>query len=59
MKRLARRLDPSQPVTTAMDDGWGEGVSGVVDVQGFNYHHGKEIDDFHGPALSEAAYDRH
>lgn len=47
MKRLARRLDPSRPVTTAMDDGWGEGVSGVVDVQGFNYHHGKEIDDFH------------
>jgi beta-galactosidase len=47
MKRLARRLDPSRPVTTAMDDGWGEGVSGVVDVQGFNYEHGAEIDAFH------------
>ena len=47
MKRLARRLDPSRPVTTAMDDGWGEGVSGVVDVQGFNYKHGPEIDAFH------------
>ena len=47
MKRLARRLDPSRPVTTAMDDAWGQGVSGVVDVQGFNYKHGAEIDDFH------------
>jgi beta-galactosidase len=47
MKRLARRLDPSRPVTTAMDDAWGEGVSGVVDVQGFNYKHGPEIDAFH------------
>jgi len=47
MKRLARRLDPSRPVTTAMDGGWGEGVSGVVDVQGFNYKHGPEIDAFH------------
>jgi len=47
MKRLARRLDPTRPVTTAMDDAWGEGVSAVVDVQGFNYKHGPEIDDFH------------
>jgi beta-galactosidase len=47
MKRLVRRLDPSRPVTTAMDDAWGRGVSGVVDVQGFNYKHGPEIDDFH------------
>jgi len=47
MRRLARRLDPSRPVTTAMDDAWGEGVSGVVDVQGFNYKHGPEIDAFH------------
>ena len=47
MKRLVRRLDPSRPVTIAMDDAWGRGVSGVVDVQGFNYKHGLEIDDFH------------
>ena len=25
----------------------GQGVSAVVDVQGFNYKHGPEIDDFH------------
>jgi beta-galactosidase len=47
MKRLARRLDPSRPVTIAMNYAWGHGVSGVVDVQGFNYKHGPEIDDFH------------
>jgi beta-galactosidase len=47
MKRLVRRLDPNRPVTTAMDGAWGYGVSGVVDVQGFNYKHGREIDDFH------------
>ena len=47
MKRLARRLDPSRPVTVAMNDEWGRGISAVVDVQGFNYKHGPEIDDFH------------
>ena len=47
MKRLVRRLDPSRPVTVAMDDAWGQGVSEVVDVQGFNYKRGPEIDDFH------------
>ncbi|PYX93939.1 MAG: beta-galactosidase, partial [Acidobacteria bacterium] len=56
MKRLVRRLDPSRPVTVAMNGGWGKGFSGVVDVQGFNYagggggggtNTGKHIDDFH------------
>lgn len=56
MKRLARKLDPTRPVTMAMNGGWGEGVSRIVDVQGFNYagqggnggvNTGKNIDDFH------------
>jgi len=47
MKRLACRLDPSRPVTVAMNDEWGRGISAVVDVQGFNYKHGPDIDDFH------------
>jgi beta-galactosidase len=47
MKRLVRRLDPSRPVTVAMNDEWGRGISAVVDVQGFNYKHGPEIDAFH------------
>lgn len=56
MKRLAQKLDPTRPVTIAMNGSWGKGVSNVVDVQGFNYagaggnggkDTGKNIDDFH------------
>ena len=56
MKRLVRQLDPTRPVTVAMNGSWGKGVSSVVDVQGFNYGNaggrggdlaGKNIDDFH------------
>ena len=46
MKRLAKELDPSRPVTLAMNGSWGKGASAVVDVQGFNYFVGN-IDDFH------------
>jgi len=38
MKRLAKKLDPTRPVTAAMNGSWVRGgVSDVVDVQGFNY----------------------
>ncbi len=54
MKRLCKRLDPTRPVTGAMNGGWGHGISAVVDVQGFNYWNGageadpaKNIDEFH------------
>jgi beta-galactosidase len=53
MKRLARKLDPSRPVTAAMNGSWGRGISAVVDVQGFNYgdglgsEMGEHIDAFH------------
>ena len=56
MKRLCKKLDPTRPVTGAMNGGWGKGISGVVDVQGFNYWNGggdgstdpaKNIDSFH------------
>jgi beta-galactosidase len=54
MKRLARRLDPTRPVTLAMNGGWGHGASAEVDVQGFNYGNGgggamtgPHIDAFH------------
>jgi beta-galactosidase len=46
MKRLAKRLDPSRPVTMAMNGNWGKGVSDVVDVQGCNYYE-QNIDAFH------------
>jgi beta-galactosidase len=38
MKRLVRRLDPTRPVTLAMNGGWGEPVSPLLDVQGCNYN---------------------
>jgi beta-galactosidase len=56
MKRLAKALDPTRPVTVAMNGAWGRGVTSVVDVMGFNYAGGggqggaatgKNIDDFH------------
>jgi beta-galactosidase len=56
MKARARKLDPTRPVTVAMNGSWGKGVSNVVDVQGFNYGNaggsgggaaGKNIDEFH------------
>ena len=46
MKRLARRLDPSRLVTEAMNGDWGKGLSGVVDIQGFNYV-AADIDGYH------------
>ena len=46
MKRIVRQLDPTRPVTAAMNDDWGKGISTVVDVQGFNYHIGSPMDDF-------------
>lgn len=46
MRRVAKELDPTRPVTVAMNNDWGKGVSYVVDVQGFNYNDGR-IDAFH------------
>ena len=37
MLRLARRLDPTRPVTAAMNGGWGSRVTELMNVQGFNY----------------------
>lgn len=47
MKRLVRRLDPTRPATAAMNGDWGKGISGVVDVQGFNYFNLGSVDKFH------------
>jgi beta-galactosidase len=47
MKKLERRLDPTRLITQAMNGGWGKGISAVLDVQGFNYQHALQLDDFH------------
>jgi beta-galactosidase len=48
MRQKAHELDPTRLTTDAMDRGWGEGVSKVIDVQGFNYFWDRmTMDDFH------------
>ncbi|HSY18702.1 MAG TPA: glycoside hydrolase family 2 TIM barrel-domain containing protein, partial [Candidatus Acidoferrales bacterium] len=37
MQDLVRQLDPTRDCTVAMNGGWGEGISTVIEVQGFNY----------------------
>jgi beta-galactosidase len=46
MAGAIRELDPTRPITAAMNGGFGLGISNVVDVQGFNYFYG-EFDPFH------------
>lgn len=45
MMRKIRELDPTRPITMAMNKFWGTGISNVVDIQGINYHH-KDVDIF-------------
>ena len=48
MKRRARELDPTRLSTFAMNGSWGEGLSKVIDVQGFNYFQEHlDMDVFH------------
>ncbi len=52
MKDVAGELDPTRPVTAAMDGDWGKGFTEAVDVMGFNYWNigsssPADIDAFH------------
>ena len=38
MIEMVRRLDPTRPITAAMNGGYGAGLTDVIDVQGINYH---------------------
>ncbi len=38
MVNLIYQLDGTRPTTAAMNNGIGQGLTGVIDVQGFNYH---------------------
>jgi len=46
MKRLVRKLDPTRPVTVAMDRDWGGPLTPELDVQGVNYNP-NVYDEFH------------
>ncbi len=70
MKRLVQRLDPTRPVTAAMNNAsktWGKGFSKVIDVQGCNYtwdhrRGGQELLGWSGsenPKLYDSYHRRH
>jgi beta-galactosidase len=47
MQDLVHKLDPTRPVTVAMNGAWGRGFSRVIDVMGFNYFVQGDMDKFH------------
>ena len=46
MARMVRRLDPTRPITAAMDQAFGDGLTKTIDIQGFNYR-AEKTDAFH------------
>jgi len=48
MQNLVKSLDPTRPVTYAAPQGdTFDGVNGVIEVRGWNYHIGQEMDKYH------------
>jgi beta-galactosidase len=48
MQDYVKRLDPTRPVTYAAPQGdTFDGVNGVIEVRGWNYHVGKDMDSYH------------
>jgi len=48
MQNYVKRLDPTRPVTYAAPQGdTFDGINGVIEVRGWNYHVGKDMDSYH------------
>ncbi len=48
MQDLAKRLDPTRPVTyAANEENVFRGINAVIEVRGWNYHLGPQVDDYH------------
>jgi len=48
MQDLVKRLDPTRPVTYAAPEGnVFQGINAVIEVRGWNYHYGPEMDKYH------------
>lgn len=48
MQNHVKRLDPTRPVTYAAPQGdTFDGVNGTIEVRGWNYHFGAEMDSYH------------
>ena len=48
MQAFVKRLDPTRRVTAAISGGWGQGISTVIDLMGYNYIAHGNIDEHHG-----------
>ena len=48
MQNCAKRLDPARPVTYAAPEGnVFRGINSVIEVRGWNYHYGPDMDAYH------------
>jgi len=47
MQAFVKRLDPTRRVTAAISGGWGQGISTVIDLMGYNYIAHGNIDEQH------------
>ncbi len=48
MQSLVKQLDPTRPVTYAAPQGdTFDGINGAIEVRGWNYHIGKDMDNYH------------
>lgn len=47
MQAFAERLDPTRRTTVAISGGWGQGISKVIDVMGYNYISHGSTDEQH------------
>jgi beta-galactosidase len=48
MQEYVQRLDPTRPVTYAAPQGdTFDGINGVIQVRGWNYHVGRDMDNYH------------
>ena len=48
MQEFVKALDPTRPVTYAAPQGdTFDGINGVIDVRGWNYHIGQDMDNYH------------
>ena len=48
MQDYVKRLDPTRPVTYAAPEGDKfAGINGVIEVRGWNYHVGRDMDNYH------------
>ena len=48
MQDYVKRLDPTRPVTYAAPEGDNFcGINGVIEVRGWNYHPGPDMDNYH------------